>query len=50
MATHNNEYHKLRLSFHQGAATVSIDNRPINLLDRDLFRELRQVIQRLEED
>ncbi len=50
MATHHGEHRKLRLSLHQGVATVSIDNPPINLLDRELFRELRRAIERLEED
>ena len=36
-------YRFLNVSVDAGVATASIDNPPINLLTRDLFRELREL-------
>lgn len=43
-------YEKLRFSFSDGVATVSIHNPPLNLIDRELFREFRRAVEQLEHD
>ena len=43
-------YEKLSFSLDQGVATVTIYNPPVNLLDRELSRELRRALDQLEQD
>jgi enoyl-CoA hydratase/carnithine racemase len=50
LVTPYGDYEKLRFALHAGVATVTIDNPPLNLLDRGLFRELRRAIEQLEQD
>lgn len=50
MNTQYDDYEKLHFSIEDGVATVSIFNPPLNLLSRELFRELRRAVDTLEQD
>ncbi|MDO8706075.1 MAG: enoyl-CoA hydratase/isomerase family protein [Sulfuricaulis sp.] len=50
MDTNYDAYEKLRFSFEEGVATVTIYNPPVNLIDRALFRDLRRAVDQLERD
>lgn len=43
-------FEKLRVSVGDGVATISIQNPPINLFDRTLFRDLRRLVDQIEQD
>jgi len=43
-------YQTLRVSLHQGVARVMLDNGPINLLDKPLFKELLALVPQLAAD
>lgn len=50
MNTQYDDYQKLHFSIEDGVAAVSIFNPPLNLLSRELFRELRRAVDTLEQD
>lgn len=49
MATYDG-YKKIRVVVEDGVASVALSNPPLNLVDRELFRDLRKVIDQLASD